>query len=138
MRLMQHSLLMTEIFNKKSQTIKRRILRNNMTRPELLLWKKLKNKQVDGYRFRRQFSIGRYVADFYCPELRLVIEIDGLQHNTKENKQYDKERDLFIKSLGIGVIMISNEQILKDINKATKTILTKFSLAPYEGEREIK
>jgi len=97
-----------------------------MTKSEKLLWKKLRNKQVGGYRFRRQFSIGRYVADFYCPELRLVVEIDGLQHNTKENKKYDKERDLFIKSLGIGVIMISNEQILKDINKATKTILTKF------------
>ena len=131
---MQQSLLMTEIFNKKSQTIKRRILRNNMTRPELLLWTKLKNKQMDGYRFRRQFSIGRYVADFYCPELKLVIEIDGPNHNTKENIEYDRERDLFMHSLDINIIRISNSQILDNIDEAIVIIKTKIPFPLTKGE----
>ncbi|OGF72491.1 hypothetical protein A2W54_00485 [Candidatus Giovannonibacteria bacterium RIFCSPHIGHO2_02_43_13] len=125
---------MTEIFNKKSQTIKRRILRNNMTRPELLLWTKLKNKQMDGYRFRRQFSIGRYVADFYCPELKLVIEIDGPNHNTKENIEYDRERDLFMHSLDINIIRISNSQILDNIDEAIVIIKTKIPFPLTKGE----
>ncbi|KKT40685.1 MAG: hypothetical protein UW28_C0020G0007 [Parcubacteria group bacterium GW2011_GWA2_44_13] len=134
MLFMQQSLLMTEIFNKKSQTIKRRILRNNMTRPELLLWTKLKNKQMDGYRFRRQFSIGRYVADFYCPELKLVIEIDGPNHNTKENIEYDRERDLFMHSLDINIIRISNSQILDNIDEAIVIIKTKIPFPLTKGE----
>ena len=125
---------MTEIFNKKSQTIKRRILRNNMTRPELLLWTKLKNKQMDGYRLRRQFSIGRYVADFYCPELKLVIEIDGPNHNTKENIEYDRERDLFMHSLDINIIRISNSQILDNIDEAIVIIKTKIPFPLTKGE----
>ena len=134
MLFMQQSLLMTEIFNKKLQTIKRRILRNNMTRPELLLWTKLKNKQMDGYRFRRQFSIGRYVADFYCPELKLVIEIDGPNHNTKENIEYDRERDLFMHSLDINIIRISNSQILDNIDEAIVIIKTKIPFPLTKGE----
>lgn len=99
-----------------------------MTEPELLLWTKLKNRQIGGYRFRRQFSIGRYVADFYCPELKLVIEIDGPQHNTKENTEYDKERDLFIKSLGMNVVRILNAHIVNNLAGAIEAIKNKIPL----------
>ena len=71
---------MTQIFNKKTETIKRKLLRNNAPLPEIMLWSRLKSKQLGGYKFRRQFSIGRYVVDFYCPILKLALEIDGDSH----------------------------------------------------------
>lgn len=61
-----------------------------MPNEEIILWSRLKNRQLGGLRFRRQYSVGRYVVDFYCPEVRLVIEIDGDYHFTGEAKQYDK------------------------------------------------
>src|SRR3989344_500141 len=119
---------MTQIFNRRSQVVKRRILRNNATKPELLLWSKLKNKQLGGYRFRRQFSIGRYVADFYCPELSLVIEVDGPNHNLRDEKQYDKQRNLFMKSLGINVVRFSNDNVTNNIEGIIQTILSSLPL----------
>jgi very-short-patch-repair endonuclease len=61
-----------------------RILRKNMTLGEILLWKELKGKKLLGYDFHRQKPIGEYVVDFYCPALKLVIEIDGDSHDGKE------------------------------------------------------
>jgi very-short-patch-repair endonuclease len=72
---------MTKLFNKKSEKEKRRSLRNNMTEAEKILWLQLKNKRL-GVRFLRQFSVGAFVMDFYCPALKLAIEVDGATHNT--------------------------------------------------------
>ena len=105
-----------------------------MTKPELLLWTKLKSRQIGGYRFRRQFGIGRYVADFYCPELRLIIEVDGPQHNTKENVAYDRERDLFMKSLGIKVIRVLNADITNNLEGTIETIKNKIPLPLTKGK----
>ncbi len=121
---------MTKIYNKRSQIIKRRILRNNMTKPERLLWAKLKNRQIGGHRFRRQFSIGRYVADFYCPELKLIVEVDGPDHNIKENAEYDRERDLFMKSLGMNTIRILNKDVLTGLDLVIKKIKSKTTTDP--------
>lgn len=71
---------MTRLFNKKSEKEKRRYLRNNQTFSEKLVWLNLRKKQVYGEKFLRQFSINKFVVDFYCPRLRLVIEIDGDSH----------------------------------------------------------
>ena len=68
----------------------RKQLRNNPTKAEQVLWKYLKNKQIKGYKFRRQHSVGNYILDFYCPALKLCIEIDGDSHFTDEGKNYDK------------------------------------------------
>ena len=68
----------------------RRDLRNHSTVAEMFLWKKLKGRQVEGLLFRRQFSVGGYILDFYCPELRLAIELDGEVHN--QQIDYDKQR----------------------------------------------
>lgn len=124
---------MTQIFNRRSQIVKRRILRNNVTKPELLLWSKLKNKQLCGYRFRRQFSVGRYVVDFYCPEFRLVIEVDGPQHKLQDAKKYDKQRNTFMKSLGLKVIRFSNEEVVNKIENVTQTILSSLPLTKGKG-----
>jgi very-short-patch-repair endonuclease len=71
-----------KIKNIPSLTEKRKALRNNLTSAEATLWLCLKNKQLEGKRFRRQFSIGNYIVDFYCPEQKLAIELDGQGHFT--------------------------------------------------------
>lgn len=101
---------MTIFFNKNGNVQKRKFLRNNSPFCERLLWHYLKNKQL-GYRFRRQFGIDRYVVDFYCPELRLAIEIDGPTHELDK----DKYRQENIESLGIKVIRFTNGQVASNI-----------------------
>ena len=68
-----------------------RNLRKNMTTPEQQLWEALRKRQLNGYRFRRQTVLGRYIADFVCLEARLVIELDGNHHCDQQG--YDRERD---------------------------------------------
>ena len=70
---------MGKIHNNKNQKSRRKNLRNNMTKAEIILWSKLKGKQL-GYKFRRQHGIGKYIIDFYCPKLKLIIEVDGDVH----------------------------------------------------------
>ena len=124
---------MTQIFNKKSQTFKRKLLRNHMPPSELLLWPRLKNKQLNGLRFRRQYGIDRYVVDFYCPELRLAVEIDGGYHLSLDMKDYDQVRQATIEALGIKFLRFSNQEIKNDLEKVVDNI--KNSLPPYEGGR---
>lgn len=71
----------------------RQRLRRNLPSPEQVLWSKLKNKQLDGFKFRRQFGVDSYILDFYCPSCRLAIEIDGNSHYTKIGRDKDLERD---------------------------------------------
>jgi very-short-patch-repair endonuclease len=90
----------------------RKDLRNNLTKPEVILWYYLKDRGLASYKFRRQHGIGRYIVDFYCPRLKLAIELDGGQHYEQEAIAYDKERDAFISSLGIHVVRIPNNELL--------------------------
>jgi very-short-patch-repair endonuclease len=98
----------------------RKNLRNNSTPQEIALWIHLKNSQL-GHKFRRQHSIGGYVADFYCPTKKLVLEIDGSQHFTKDNQEYDKYRTESFKALGIKVLRFTNA----DINVNIEGVLMK-------------
>jgi len=87
-----------------------RVLRSRMTASELLLWRFLKGRKLDGLKFRRQQRIGEYVVDFYCPEIRLAVELDGSAH---ENRiAYDAERDLKLRGMGIAVLRFTNEEVL--------------------------
>ncbi|MBN1468983.1 MAG: endonuclease domain-containing protein [Fusobacteriaceae bacterium] len=101
-------------YNKPSTLEKRRYLRKNMTEPEIKLWQYLRNEQL-GVKFRRQHSIGEYIADFYCTKLKLVIEIDGESHFNDEAIEYDSIRTNFFKSLGIGVIRFNNDEVMTNI-----------------------
>ena len=85
----------------------------------------LKNSQL-GYKFRRQHSIGGYIADFYCPSKKLVIEIDGPQH--LKNKEYDEIRTEYFEGLGIKVIRFTNEEVATETKKVTKKITTSLRL----------
>ncbi len=86
-----------------------RNLRKNMTTPEQQLWEALRKRQLDGYRFRRQTPLGRYIADFVCLEARLVIELDGNHHHDHQN--YDRERDNWMQQQNFRVLRFWNHEI---------------------------
>ncbi len=99
-------------FNLKYQKQIRSQLRTNMPKPEEILWQRIRRKQL-GVKFRRQHGIGRYIVDFYCAELNLVIEIDGDSHFSDEGKEKDTIRDAFMETLGIKVLRFTNEEVMK-------------------------
>jgi very-short-patch-repair endonuclease len=88
-----------------------RELRKNMTEAEKLLWSKIRRKQLKGYQFYRQKTIGNYIVDFYCPATKLVIELDGGQHYTPEGKAKDKRRDEYLGALGLTVLRFSDRDV---------------------------
>ena len=100
----------------------RRLLRRTETPCEMQLWKRLKGKQLDGYRFRQQHGFGPYVLDFYCPSLRLCIELDGEVHDSEEVRQKDADRTLFLKENKIKVLRFRNEEVETDIEDVLKRI----------------
>ena len=103
-----------DFFKNRSQLKNIRIkLRKEQTKPESLLWFHLRNKKL-GYKFRRQFSIGNYIVDFYCHELKLVIEVDGSDHINKFD--YDIERQKFLKEKGFIIIRYSNQAIINELS----------------------
>ena len=112
---------MTKIFNKKETFVTRKILRKNQTKYEKIMWSYLRNRQFLGLKFYRQYGIGFYIADFYCPEKKLVIELDGPQHSYKNNRMNDKVRDKQMNILNIKVLRFKNSEIENDI----KSVLSK-------------
>lgn len=101
----------TPIFNVSSVKSNRRTLRVNGTPAEAALWKLLKNKQVGGLRFLRQFSIGNYVLDFYCPAIRLCIELDGEIHNDNRQEQHDIKRSQYFNAQNIHILRYENRLV---------------------------
>ena len=111
------------------QTTFARELRKNQTPAEIKLWDRLRNKRLSGYKFLRQHPIvvekhndrtGFYIADFYCSEKKLVIEIDGLIHTFQID--YDKARDVIINELGLTVFRITNDEVEKNISDVLNKI----------------
>ena len=129
---------MTEIFNKKEYLKKRQYLRKNMTKTEIFLWSKLKGKQLNGLKFRRQYGIKKYTVDFYCTELKLAIEIDGGVHYYNSRIESDKQRQKDIEALGIKVLRYTSNDIIKNINGVLQDIIMKTisSSPPLQGGDE--
>ena len=100
----------------------RQQLRRESTPSEKILWNRLRNRQINGLKFRQQHGFGNYVMDFYCPTIRLCIEIDGEVHNTEEAKFHDRERTLFLNQYGIKVIRFKNEEIENNIEAVINVI----------------
>jgi very-short-patch-repair endonuclease len=92
----------------------RKKLRNNLTSAEARLWSLIKNKQLHGRKFRRQYSIGNYIVDFYCPKEHLAIELDGNDHFHPESLDRDMARDLELSQKGIRVLRFENKWIWED------------------------
>ena len=115
--------------NQASLVTRRRSLRQNQTAAETKLWYKIKNKTL-GYKLRRQYSIENYIVDFYCHELKLIIELDGSTHTDEKWLGYDKQRQKHLENLGFKVIRYTDEQVINNldgvlidlINKINKTL----------------
>ena len=111
-------------YNHKKLKDRRKELRKDATPVEILLWEKLRRKQL-GFKFFRQYSVGMYILDFYCPIRRIAIELDGGHHAEAENKIYDQERTQFLKNLDIEVLRFWNTEVFEDIEKVVKRIKSK-------------
>lgn len=89
-----------------------RKMRKYPTRAELVVWSWLKNKQINGLRFRRQYIFHSFILDFYCPSKNLAIEIDGSTHDIEGIFNKDIEKEKFLKEKGLRLIRLSDEDIL--------------------------
>ncbi len=93
-----------------------RAFRKNQTDAEGKLWQQLRNKQIEGYKFYRQYSIGKYILDFYCPRKRLAIELDGDQHAYESSRESDKNRSEFLKTQRIKAVRFWNNEIYNNLD----------------------
>ena len=100
----------------------RQQLRRESTPYENILWRRLQKRQVLGLKFRRQHGYGPYVLDFYCPTIRLCIEVDGEVHDSPEAKKHDSERTEFLEQEGITVIRFRNEEIENNVESVVEKI----------------
>jgi len=97
-------------------------LRKNQTPAESTLWEYLKDSRLCGLKFRRQHPISRYIADFYCHQLKLVIEIDGSIHQLPENKEHDIGRTTELSEFGIEVLRFTNDEVIHNVNSVLSQI----------------
>jgi len=102
------------IFNRKELKYFRATLRKRSTSAEAKLWELLKARKIDGKKFRRQHSIGKYIVDFCCPAEKLIIELDGASHGENHQIQKDETRDKYIESLGFTVLRFENRIVFQD------------------------
>ena len=106
-----------------SQTARAKALRRDQTRAEAKLWRVLRNRQLNGWKFRRQCPIDRYVADFACVEANLVVEVDGATHSTEEELAWDRQRTGTIESCGFAILRIANAEIFENLDGVRESIL---------------
>ncbi len=110
-------------------TERARQLRQRQTSAEQLLWQRLRRHQLRGLKFKRQHRIGKYIVDFYCAELDLVVELEGAIHEKPLQREYDKNRFDDFEIRGLSVLRIRNEQVFESIEEVLNRIVT-LSLAP--------
>ncbi len=96
--------------------------RKDETYAEMKLWSELKGKKLLGYKFRRQYVIDKYIVDFYCIELKLIIEVDGASHD-EEKYEYDKKRENELRRLGNTVLRFTEYEVRSDIDNVLETIV---------------
>ena len=95
-------------------------MRGDQTDAEAVLWSVLRNRGLEGLKFRRQVPVGNYVVDFICAEHRLIVEVDGSQHG---DNTYDKRRDAELNDLGFTVLRFWNDDVLKTLSSVCDTII---------------
>lgn len=100
--------------NQPYLTKRRKNLRNSLTPAEAAFWRILKGKSFEGRKFRRQHSVGNYVLDFYCPEEKLAIELDGEVHYNDVADEYDFQRKLYLQNQGIRVLRFENKWVFEE------------------------
>ena len=97
-------------------------LRSQGTKSEILLWNQLKGGQMNGLRFIRQKPIGDFIVDFYCKEVGLVIELDGLSHQYNEVMDMDERKQSYLESIGLKVIRFEDEDVIRDMPNVIRVI----------------
>lgn len=97
-------------------------LRQSSTVAELLLWEHIRNRKLSGLKFRRQHPLDNYIADFYCHEKRLVIELDGAIHSNKKAEEMDANRTFVLTELSITVVRFKNDEVISDIKSVIESI----------------
>ena len=113
---------MTQFFNRTDEKEKRRALRSNMPKAEVILWSRLQRRQLLGCRFRRQYSVGTYVLDFYSPETRIGIELDGESHFQDGAAEHDERRRQFIEAFGIKILRFLNPDVYENLDGVLEVI----------------
>jgi very-short-patch-repair endonuclease len=113
---------MNEFFNRESETARRRQLRGSMPEAEVILWSRLKARQLLGCKFRRQYSVGSFVIDFFSVEIKLGIELDGDSHFQSGAPEYDRKRQRFIESFGITIVRILNTEVYDNLDGVLQMI----------------
>ena len=98
-------------------------LRANQTEPEAVLWQAIRAKRLEGIKFRRQVPMGPFIVDFFCPEHRLVIELDGSQHGEPDTAEYDARRTAWLRDRGYRVVRFWNDDVLRDLDGVCRHIL---------------
>jgi len=104
------------LYNDPTTKLDRRGLRKNATNAERKLWSILRSRRLIGLKFFRQYSVGPYILDFYCPERRIAIKVDGGQHADVLGQQYDAHRDSYLRELNIRMIRFWNNDVLQNID----------------------
>jgi very-short-patch-repair endonuclease len=110
------------LFNRKRLQRRRRELRKEGTSAEAVLWKHLQKRQLLGKKFRRQHSVGPYIVDFYCPECRVIVKLDGAPHDEVLVAEYDAERTPFLENYAMKVIRFENRSLFEDPDAVLETI----------------
>ena len=105
-----------------------------MTRAEIILWSRLRSKKVNGYKFRRQQPLFEYVVDFYCHELKLIIEVDGEIHS--EKTRYDSKRDNILKINGYHILRFTNFEVETAVDSTINKIISYILeiMSPSQGD----
>lgn len=107
---------------KKELILQARELRKDMTKAEEILWSHFRKQRLDGVIFRRQHPIDIFIVDFYCHKLKLVIEVDGSIHESREVKERDENRTYELENFGLEVIRFTNDEVINDTEKVLKAI----------------
>ena len=107
-----------------------------MTRAEIILWSRLREKKINGYKFRRQQPVFDYIVDFYCHELKFIIEVDGEIHSLPEKINYDSKRDKILKINGYHIIRLTNLEIETELDSTINKIILYIDeiLSPFQGD----
>jgi very-short-patch-repair endonuclease len=117
-----------------------RQLRKNMTEAERLFWSRVRGKQLSGAQFYRQKIVGDYIVDFYCPQARLVVEIDGGQHYEEQGAEKDVVRDRCLRAEGLKVLRFSNREVLENVAAVLEVVCGQIPLNPplSKGDRRVR
>lgn len=108
-----------------------RKLRSFLTPAEEQAWWLLRNRRLSGLKFRRQHLVGKYVVDFYCPQARLAVELEGSVHSQPSQTKKDKARDALLRRMGIRVLRLPNAMVMEDPETFVRKIREAAVLSPH-------